>query len=234
MGCNQAQESPPYTPPKNVVFDELSLASAIENNDPEQARSCIARGIDPNTPIEEGLPPLQLAAFAGHLEVGQALIDLGAHVDGSKNPQDAVGRRPLHVAVSRGRLEFVKLLLDNKANPNVSDRLQQTPLDLAVGHAASLGHLRALNRTEAAQAKRNEELAKNRAIRELLRGRGGKTTAEIEREKMDAEIQTHKDKSLLDRSRQSLEQSKIKSGRTKRPPASSLPKSEDQPVDAAH
>lgn len=221
MGCNQAQESPPYTPPKNVVFDEFSLASAIENNDPEQARSCLARGIDPNTPIKEGLPPLQLAALVGHIEVGQVLIELGAHIDGCENPQDAVGCRPLHVAVSRGRWQFVKLLLDNKANPNVLDRLQQTPLDLAVGHAASLGHLRALNRTEAAQAKRNEELAKNRAIRELLRGRGGKTTADREREKMDAEIQIYKDKSLLDRSRQSLKQSKIKSGRTKSPPASS-------------
>jgi len=154
---------------------------------------------------------------------------LGAQVDGCENPPDAVGRRPLHVAVSRGRLEFVKLLLDNKENPNVSDRLQQTSLDLAVGHTASLGHLRSLNRTEAAQAKRNEELAKNRALRERR-----KITGEKERKKMDAEIQTHKDKSLLARSRQNLGQSKIKSGRTKRPPASSLPKSEDQPVDAAH
>jgi hypothetical protein len=54
IGCNQAQESPPYIPPKNVILDEFSLASAIENNDLEQARSCITRGIDPNTPIEEG------------------------------------------------------------------------------------------------------------------------------------------------------------------------------------
>ena len=109
--------------------------------------------------------------------------------------------------MSRGRLDFVRLLLDDTANPNISDRLHQTPLDLAVGHAASRNHLGPANRSEAVEAKRSVALAKNCSICDLLRSQGGKKTADIEREKMDAKIQTQKNNSVLDRSRQNLQQS---------------------------
>ncbi len=95
------------------------------------------------------------AAHAGNIEVGKVLTDLGGAVDRCEHPQETIGRRPRHIAVSRGHPDFVRLLRDTKANPHVSDPLQQTPLDLAVGQAASLKHLGSANRSEAAEAKRS-------------------------------------------------------------------------------
>ena len=148
------------------------------------------------------LQHMRKAAHARNIEVEQVLIDLGAAVDGCDYRQETIVRRPQHIAVSRSRPDFIRLLLDNKANPNVSNRLHQTPLDLAVGHAACRNHLGPANRSEAVEAKRRVALAKKRSICDLLRSQGGKTTADIEREKMDAQIQTHKNNSVLDRSTQ--------------------------------
>ena len=97
------------------------------------------------------------------------LIDLGIAVDRCAHPQETIGLRPQHIAVSRGRPDFIRRLLDNKENSNVSDRLHQTPLDLAVGHATSLKHLNSANRSDAVEAKRSVALAKNRSICNLLR-----------------------------------------------------------------
>jgi ankyrin repeat protein len=108
---------------------------------------------------------MRKAAHARNIELGQVLIDLGIAVDRCAHPQETIGLRPQHIAVSRGRPDFIRLLLDNKENSNVSDRLHQTPLDPAVGHAASRNHLGPANRSEAVDV----TLGNNRFICDLLR-----------------------------------------------------------------
>ena len=64
------------------------------------------------------------AVFAGRVEQAQKFLD--------RNPllieRSPNSRSPLHVAVSFGRVELVKLLLERGANANVSDAVGATPL----------------------------------------------------------------------------------------------------------
>ena len=79
--------------------------------------------------------PLYYAAWWGHTDVMQALLDGGADPD-----KDEIGDSPLHAAASRGldcHREVVKMLLDGGAQPNLADTISgQTPLHLA----AERGH----------------------------------------------------------------------------------------------
>ncbi len=170
------------------------------------------------------LQHMREAAHARNIELGQVLIDLGIAVDRCAHPQETIRLRPQHIAVSRGRPDFIRLLLDNKENSNVSDRLHQTPLDLAAGQTASLKHLGSGNHSGAAELRRNEALVKTRSSCDLLRSRGGKTTADIEQEKMDARFKPTRTIQSLIEADGTLKQSKIKSGRTKDNSASNLPK----------
>lgn len=175
------------------------------------------------------LQHMREAAHARNIEVGQVLIDLGATVDRCTHPPKTIGRRPQHIAVSRGRPGFIRLLRNNKENPNVSDRLHQTPLDPAVGHATSLKHLDSANRSEAVEAKRSVALANNRSICHLLRSQGGKKLLISSEKKWVQRFKpTRTIQSLIEAGRNfnraTEQQSKIKSGRTKDNFASNLPK----------
>lgn len=67
-----------------------------------------------NTSTRDGAwSPLHLAVMIGSLELATALLSAGAIVD----MVDADGQTPLLLACLGGRLEIVRLLLDNRANP---------------------------------------------------------------------------------------------------------------------
>lgn len=218
-GCERHPDQDTLDLPASALSTELSLASAIENGNLQQTRTLMTGGMDPNAPIEGGFPPLHLAAFQGRVEIGKLLINLGANVNGSASPSDVNGRKPLHVAVSRSQLAFVKFLLQNWANPNLPDSLQQTPLDLAGGKAALLEHRLKLSRDTSDKRKREIELKKTRNIQKLLQDHGGKTTSEMERDKLDEKIRTQNDESLIEKSSRYLKKSKAKSSATKPVPS---------------
>ena len=50
------------------------------------------------------------------------------------NVQNMAGSTPLHEAAMVGDWPLVRLLLSRGANPNVSNRNKQTPLDVATAH----------------------------------------------------------------------------------------------------
>lgn len=64
----------------------------------------------------DGWTPLHLAAFFGHAELANALLDRNAQVD--IRSSNAMKNTPLHAASAGGQLALVELLLKRGANPN--------------------------------------------------------------------------------------------------------------------
>jgi len=65
-----------------------------------------------------------LAIIKGDIEVVNALILYGANL----NSKIANKLKPLMFAISTGKADFVKLLLDKNANKNIKNNYGQTPL----------------------------------------------------------------------------------------------------------
>ena len=217
VGCKKSPEQEDFDLPANALSRQLSLASAIEHDNTDEARLLINGGLDPNAPIEGGLPPLHLAAFQGRVTMGELLISLGADVNGAAVPTDGSGPRPLHVTVSRSQLPFLQLLLQKNADPNILDGLQQTPLDLAVGKTTLLAHRVKRSRGAIDEQSQRLTLAVMQDIEKLLREHGAKTTAELERGRLDAQLQIQNNESLIEKSSRRLEKSKAKTTEPKRP-----------------
>jgi ankyrin repeat protein len=105
-------------------------------------------------PDEPGLP-LRMAAQRGDVAALERLVNQGAEID-ERTPYD--GETALTVALLRGRVEAVRLLLDKGADPALANRRRETPLELATrdGSGALLAlfteRARAAMPTEEAQA----------------------------------------------------------------------------------
>ena len=88
----------------------------------------------------DGWTPLHLAAFFGHPQLAQALIDEGASVDARST--NAMKNTPLHAAVAGGKVDLAKLLLQHGANANARQEGGWTAL-----HAAAQAGNRSLVET---------------------------------------------------------------------------------------
>jgi len=64
----------------------------------------------------DGWTPLHLAAFFGHPELVNALLDRGAGVNARST--NSMKNTPLHAAVAGGKVELVRLLLERGADAN--------------------------------------------------------------------------------------------------------------------
>jgi ankyrin repeat protein len=95
-------------------------------------------------------PVLGLAARAGHVEVGIALIEAGADIYQGDNWNDPA----LNIAAYRGQLEFVEMLLDRGVEVNTPNINGNTALD----HARSQGHDDVVALLEAAGAVSGSDL----------------------------------------------------------------------------
>ena len=79
-----------------------------------------------------GMPPLIVAILFDRIDALTLLIQRGAVLDISCNTSSAdPGWTPLHLAVSQGKFDMVKALLDGGAEPNVLTTKGKTPLDFA-------------------------------------------------------------------------------------------------------
>jgi uncharacterized protein len=85
----------------------------------------------------DGWTPLHLAAFFGHAEVANALLDRGA--DGNGRSTNSMKNTPLHAATAGGNIELIRLLLERGADVNASQEGGWTAL-----HAASQSGNRAV------------------------------------------------------------------------------------------
>ncbi|WP_016760969.1 ankyrin repeat domain-containing protein [Leptospira weilii] len=72
------------------------------------------------------------AAISGNLRLAQKALEQGASVHARDPRQYFLGETPLHKVVFHNDVSFVRFLLENGANPNLSDDRGETPLITAV------------------------------------------------------------------------------------------------------
>ncbi len=95
-------------------------------------RKFLSGGVSVNKASETGDTLLLSAAFGGHVEAMQILLDAGADA----NKSNSNGWTALLAAASNGKIEGVRLLLQAGANPETADKSGDTPLM----RAAQQGH----------------------------------------------------------------------------------------------
>jgi len=117
-----------------------NIFDAIENNNLEQLKKAIDDGADINVARDDGVTPLLIAAYYGHLEIVQHLLAKeGIEVNKANNN----GATPLSVAAKEGHFEVVKYLVEKNADVNKANKDGLTPLHVAAhyGHSEIVQHL---------------------------------------------------------------------------------------------
>lgn len=104
------------------VFD------AAKSGDATALADLLDGGADVNEP--NLLPPLQIAAFGGHIEALSILIERGADLDATST---MIGTA-LHAASQKGYSEAVRKLIAAGANPDARNSNEFTPLMIASLH----------------------------------------------------------------------------------------------------
>ena len=123
-GCeadiNVRESQPPLRTP---------LHCAVSNGHGDMARALMAAGADPTEVDATGQTALHLAAISGQTDLVCDLVNmLGVDTEA----QDADGNTPLALAVARGRLETLQLLLKLGASVESRSAKRRHPLGIAL------------------------------------------------------------------------------------------------------
>jgi ankyrin repeat protein len=115
-----------------IMAKSKALRTAIEKGNLKDLETLVAKGSDPNKPLDDGSLPLILAALKGKGAIVKALLAAGARAN---LRDDGCRETALHYASTP---EVAELLVEAGANVNATDEFGQTPLAGAVsaGHAA--------------------------------------------------------------------------------------------------
>jgi hypothetical protein len=112
---------------------ETALVAAIDAGNKEIFVSLLKHGADPNAHADNGLTPMHLAAQQKDTFWLSELLAHGgnANVVNTGNP-NFPKRTPIYYALSKRRLEAVKLLVDENANINFTEYYGKSPTYYAV------------------------------------------------------------------------------------------------------
>ncbi|KAI9733140.1 MAG: hypothetical protein M1834_003687 [Cirrosporium novae-zelandiae] len=112
---------------KNEFYQETPLLIAVDWNAPHEViRLLLRSGSNPETPDCDGQTCLHYAVRSGNLAVCKMLLRHSVNV----NARDKDGKTALHKIFEwpNAQVDMVRLLLDNRADPNVQDKDSQAPL----------------------------------------------------------------------------------------------------------
>jgi len=104
--------------------------SALHFDRPEVIEKLLARGFDPNTPSEKGIPGLMVAIQS---EAPKSALLLAKHPSTKVEFENRLGETPLMLAAIQNQFELAKVLIERGAEVN---RKGWTPLH----YAATRGH----------------------------------------------------------------------------------------------
>ena len=96
----------------SAAYDEF--ISAVKRGDAVEVGSWLKRGMDPNTLDPTGMPVLHLAARDGSLEAVKVILGAGANID----RRNAAGESALMLAAIQGHKEVVNFLIQREAQVN--------------------------------------------------------------------------------------------------------------------
>lgn len=132
MACNTSDESLNHSD-EVVDMKEVSLFTAIKNNNLTAVKQLIESEVDIEQRNEKGETPLMYAVYLERNAIGKILIESGADV----NAQDKVLNSPFLYAGAEGNLEIVQLSLKHGANFSIFNRYNGS----ALIPAAEKGHV---------------------------------------------------------------------------------------------
>jgi ankyrin repeat protein len=107
---------------------QTALMWAVAENYPDIVRLLVERGADAGARSKGGFTPLLFAAQQGNVASGRALLQAGADVNEGRSGDRMT---PLMVSSAAGRTEFVALLMESGANPDLVDDSGYTALHYA-------------------------------------------------------------------------------------------------------
>jgi len=122
-----------YEGPYTLEYNESALRAAHKNGNTNTVACLLSYGADVKLEAWEALPEVLYvgiqSAEGAHkaTAVAQMLLRYGASVEGS----DEGGNTVLHIAVEKGNLGLVKLLIEAGCDPNAVNECGQRPLDIA-------------------------------------------------------------------------------------------------------
>ncbi|MFN4149639.1 MAG: ankyrin repeat domain-containing protein [Candidatus Sericytochromatia bacterium] len=117
-------------------FGNNALKLAVDLKNLDLLKLLISKNIDLNTKFEDDISSNRNILM---LEVNKSLDKISLDVinillESKKidiNAQDEYGHTALSISLNKGNIEIIKLLLDNKANPNIKNNLGESYLDIA-------------------------------------------------------------------------------------------------------
>jgi uncharacterized protein len=164
------QERPEMVAVLHDKAPHLDFFEACVSGDQQAVKRFLVRGQDVERRSPDGFTPLGLSVFFRQPAIARLLMDAGADVNAKASNSLQVG--PIHAAVARSDLQTLQLLLENGANPNLTQQRLMRPMHEAAA-AGNLPAVAMLLMFGAEPDARNEE---------------GKTAADFAREKGFTEI----------------------------------------------
>ena len=165
----------------------MSIHEAAATGNIERLKQQLNAGTDVNQKNSyDGSTALNHAAWHGHMEIVQLLLENGANTNAKRND----GWAPLHDAAAQGHEEIAELLIANGADINTKDDGERTPLYAAAGKGqkniveiliAKGADVNAISKDGRGYTPLDLAIHYKRAeTADLLRKHGGKTKKELE------------------------------------------------------